>query len=298
MIPDDDLDVQMLPIKLITVLNPRERGKRKFGQITGNIAKLGLKKPVTVALLDGKNGGAKYLLVCGQGRLEAYVALGQEVIPAIIVQGSKEDLLLMSLAENLARRHHSPVEMVREVSVLKERGYSVAEIARKTDLDASYVRGIIQLLAKGEERLLVAVEKGQIPVSIAVTIATADDKAVQRALSEAYEQNGLRGRALLRARRLIEARRVHGKVRQGGQRREHGKGVSADTVLNAYQEETIRQKLLVQRAKACEARLMFVVTAIRQLFASETFFALLQSERLDTVPEWLAQKLQEREATS
>ena len=110
---DDDLGIQMVPIKQITVLNPRERGKRKFGQIIGNISKLGLKKPVTVAPVDGKSGDAKYMLVCGQGRLEAYAALGQESIPAIVVQGSKEDLLLMSLAENLARRQHSPVELVR-----------------------------------------------------------------------------------------------------------------------------------------------------------------------------------------
>ena len=62
----------------------------------------------------------------------------------------------------------------------------------------TYVRGIIQLLAKGEERLLQAVEKGQIPLSIAITIATSDDKNVQRALTEAYERNDLRGKALMR----------------------------------------------------------------------------------------------------
>jgi ParB family transcriptional regulator, chromosome partitioning protein len=73
----------------------------------------------------------------------------------------------------------------------------------------------LQLLAKGEDRLLRAVEKGQLPVSIAITIATSDDKAVQRALQEAHERNDLRGRALLRARRLIETRRARGGRKTG-----------------------------------------------------------------------------------
>jgi ParB family chromosome partitioning protein len=155
------------------------------------------------------------------------------------------------------------------------------------------VRGIIQLLAKGEERLLVAVEKGQIPVSIAIAIATTSDKEVQRALAEAYERNDLRGKALLRARRLIETRRAHGKARRTGQRKSNGKAVSADTLLKTYQEETIRQKLLVQKAKVCEARLMFAVTALRQLFLDENFVTLLRAENLDSVPQYLADKLSE-----
>src|SRR5262245_15890556 len=135
-----DPTVHMIPISHINILNPRERGKKKFAQIVSNIAKLGLKKPVTVAVAEGKNGDTRYNLVCGQGRLEAYQTLGQEIIPAIIVEGSREDLLLMSLAENLARRPHSTMELVREIKVLKERGYSHSDIARKTDLDVSYVR--------------------------------------------------------------------------------------------------------------------------------------------------------------
>lgn len=295
MTANEEFAIQMIPVNQITVLNPRERGKRKFGQIVNNIAKLGLKKPVTVAHLDGKNGDARYLLVCGQGRLEAYTALDQAEIPAIIVHGSKEKLLLMSLAENLARRQHSPVELVREISALKDRGYSIQEIAAKTDLNSTYVRGILQLLAKGEKQLLVAVERGQIPVSIAIAIATSDDKTVQRALTEAYERNDLRGKALLRARRLIEARRLRSTRKGRSAGKDAGK-VSADILLRTYQEETIRQKLLVEKAKMCEARLMFAVTAMRQLFQEESFVAVVRAEGLDTVPQYLAAKLHEQRA--
>ncbi len=192
-----DLKVRMIPVKQINILNPRERGKKKFAQIVANIAKLGLKKPVTVSLVEGTNSDVRYNLVCGQGRLEAYLALGQEEIPAILAYGTREELMLISLAENLARRRHTTVELLREISSMKRRGHTHAEIARKTDLDVSYVRAILQLLSKGEERLLQAVEKGQLPVSIAITIASTDDKGVQQALREAYEQNDLRGKSLV-----------------------------------------------------------------------------------------------------
>lgn len=286
--------IRMIPIKQIVVLNPRDRGKYKFAQIIDNIAKLGLKKPVTVALASDRNGDVRYDLVCGQGRLEAYVALGQEQIPALVVEGSKEELLLMSLAENLARRQHSTVELVREIKALKERGYTHSEIARKTDLDVSYIRGIIHLLDRGEERLLQAVEKGHLPVSIAITIATSDDKAIQRALQEAYEQNDLRGKALLLARRLIESRRTNGKKPRGGSRKLSDKPVSTESLLKTFQQETMRQRMIIQKAKICETRLLFAVSALKQLFNDDHFVTLLRAEGLDSLPQYLANQIYDK----
>jgi ParB family chromosome partitioning protein len=286
-----DHTVRMIPVKQINVLNPRDRGNKKFAQIVANIATLGLKKPVTVALAEAKNGDTRYTLVCGQGRLEAYISLGQEHIPAIVVEGTKEDLLLMSLAENLARRQHSTVELVREIRSLKERGYGNTEIARKTDLDVTYIRGILQLLARGEDRLLQAVEKGHLPVSIAITIATSDDKEIQRALQEAYERNDLRGKALLRARRLIESRRARGKKPRRGPRKRQDKPVSTEALLKTYQQETMRQKMVIQKAKICETRLLFAVSALKQLFKDDHFVTLLRAEGLDSLPQYLAEQI-------
>jgi ParB family transcriptional regulator, chromosome partitioning protein len=280
--------VRMIPIKQIDILNPRDRGKKKFAQIIANIANLGLKKPVIVALVEGFNGDARYLLVCGQGRLEAYISLGQEKIPAFIVEGSKEELLLMSLVENIARRQPSTVELVREIRALKERGYTNFEIARKTDLHVSYIRGILQLLDRGEERLLQAVDKGQLPVSIAITIATSDDKAIQRALQEAYERNDLRGKSLIRARRLIENRRARGKKPRSGPRMPRERVVSTESLLKTFQEETMRQKMVIQKAKICETRLLFAVSALKQLFKEDHFVTLLRAEGLDSLPQFLA----------
>lgn len=284
--------VQMIPIDKITVVNPRSRGKIKFKQIVANIAKIGLKRPITVAQRPSPGGEAQYDLVCGQGRLEAFQALGQKTVPALIVDVPKEDCLLMSLAENLARRKYNCVEMMKQIGALKERGYTLTEIAEKTDLEVAFVRGVIRLLKNGEERLLQAVEQGTIPMSVAVTIASSDDDEVQLALADAYKNNTLRGKALLHARRLIEKRRTSGKSLHGRERPRRPRGaLSSASILRAYQRETSRQKIILQKARICETRLLFITSALKKLLADEGFVNLLRAEKLETLPQQLAERI-------
>jgi len=80
---DSQPEIQMIPVSSITVLNPRSRNKRLFQELVQSIAKLGLKKPITVS----RSKEDSYNLVCGQGRLEAFQALGQSRIPAVITPG-------------------------------------------------------------------------------------------------------------------------------------------------------------------------------------------------------------------
>ncbi len=164
----EPIAVEMIPVNQITVANPRARNQKIFRQIVDSISKVGLKKPITV--VQSKNGSeiSSYELVCGQGRLEAFVSLGEANIPAFVVDATKEDRRIMSLVENLARRRHQPLELLHDIGELKKRGYSKQEIAAKTGLSDEYVHAIGHLLEEGEERLLTAVEAGQIPVSVAI----------------------------------------------------------------------------------------------------------------------------------
>lgn len=292
MIKARESEVRMVPLEQITVVNPRERGNRKFKQIVDNIARLGLKKPITITPKKQSGGSDEYFLVCGQGRYEAFKVLEETHIPALVVHVSKVKLLLMSLVENLARRRHSTIELIRDISDMRERGDTFNQIALKTDLDVSYVRGMIKLLKKGEERLIQAVERGQVPISVAITIASSDDHEVQKALTEAYERNVLRGNRLLAARRLVEKRKTDGKSTRGSKRSGSAR-MSTDKLLRTYQEETTKQRLLLQKAKICEARLTFLESALRQLFADSAFVTLLREESLDTLPAFLSSRIQE-----
>src|SRR5436853_485875 len=130
----------------------------------------------------------------------------------------------MSLVENLARRQHSPLELMREIGALRERGYSHQEIATKTDFSEEYVLAICYLLDHGEERLLAGVERGVIPPSIAMEIARAQDADVQRALAEAYEEKKLPGNQVIAIRRIVEQRTILGKTTSRLGPRSHGRG--------------------------------------------------------------------------
>ena len=137
--PRHDPKVHLVPLDKIKVLNERRRGKTRFSQIVTNIANVGLKRPIIASKRKDKDGGMIYHTACGQGRYESFKALGQTEIPVILVDADDETLLVMSLVENLARRNRTTLEMAREIQAMRERGYKNAEIARKVDLDVSYV---------------------------------------------------------------------------------------------------------------------------------------------------------------
>jgi ParB family chromosome partitioning protein len=285
--------IEMIPIDCVTVINPRVRNKRIFADIVSNISELGLKRPITVTRRDDPDG-VRYNLVCGQGRLEAYQALGQREIPAIVVDADTEDCMVMSLVENLARRQHRAIDLLRDIEGLKQRGYNEAAITRKTGLTIEYVRAVLRLLKHGELRLLRAVEAGQIPVSIAVEIAAASDTETQAILQQAYEKKILRGHKLIAARRLVEQRQRRGKgLRtngQNGKRRE--RPLSSNALIRAYQEDVDRKRLLIRKVETTRNHLIFVTEAMRKLFGDENFVTLLRAEAIDTMPKNLALRLE------
>lgn len=281
-------EIRAVPVSAITILNPRVRNRRIFDELVASIANLGLKKPITVS--PREDGG--YDLICGQGRLEAFIALGQTEIPAVIAEATPEDCFVMSLVENLARRQHRPLDLVREIGALKTRGYSTQEIATKTDSSPEWVWAICFLLDNGEERLINAVERGLIPPSVAVEIAKAGDGEVQAALADAYEQKALPGNQVLAIRRIIEQRRTSGKAGLSGSRGTRtGRPVTADALVRAYRRETDRQKLLVKKASLAQSRLLFVVNGLRQLLDDDHFVTLLRAEAMHTLPRPLAERL-------
>ena len=165
--------VNLIPIERIEVLNSRDRNMKVFEEIVENIRTIGLKKPITVTGRKGADGDPIYLLVCGEGRLSAFRLLGETHIPALVVNASDEDALIMSLAENIARRGHRPLEILADIELLLSRNYSIEGITQSTGLSDKYVRDIVFLLEKGEERLIAAVENGTIPLTTALEIARA-----------------------------------------------------------------------------------------------------------------------------
>jgi ParB family chromosome partitioning protein len=281
--------VEWIPLDRITVVNPRTRNQKVFKEIVDNIAQVGLKRPITVTRRIEADGPF-YDLVCGQGRLEAYLALGQKEVPALVVSADPEDCLIASLVENCARRQHSAIDLLQDIGRMRQRGQSIPDIARKTGLTIEYVSGVTNLLERGEERLLQSVEARGMPLSVAVEIAEAEDHEVQQALHSAYESGLLRGKRLIAAKRLVEVRKRRG--REIERPAPTGERMSSAALLRAYQEDVSRKKEMIRRANAAKSRLMIIVEAMRQLKDDEVFVRLVEQEKLSTLPDRLARRVE------
>ena len=61
--------------------------------------------------------------------------------------------------------------------------------------------------------------------------------------------------------------------------------------IAAYREDTERKRLLVRKADAARARLVFLTEAFRQLLEDENFVTLLRAEELDSIPRNLANRI-------
>lgn len=287
--------VQLIPLDHITIVNPRVRNRKLFKDIVTNISQIGLKRPITVTRRNTP-GGLRYDLVCGQGRLEAYRALGQTSIPAFVIGVDQETGLIMSLVENIARRQYRAVDLLRDIGGMEERGYDDGEIAIKTGLRIDYVRAILHLLKANETGLLRAVESGQMPITIAVEIAQSDDVGVQRILQQAYESKQLRGKKLLAVKRLLARRKRAGKYLPGDKssgtirKIASTRPLSVHTLLKAYRDDADKKRNLVRKAERTRDRLIFVTEALRTLFADENFATLLRAEKIDSLPRNLADR--------
>lgn len=276
----------------IEVLNPRERNQAVFGSIVTNIKRVGLKKPITVTRRDSLSDGRRYLLVCGEGRLQAFKQLGQPTIPAIVLDVSDEDAFIMSLTENIARRKAPAIETVSTIMRLRSLGYSPEDISRKIDLTKEYIIGIITLMESGEERLVAAVESGKIGLSNALMIfqASGDDQGLQNAMHDAYESGLLRGKQFVQVRRLIERRAKLGKDLSRHFSPKSSE-ITSESLAKTYRNEVERQKYLVRKAEATEQKILLIVEAMRTLTADENFVTLLRAEALDTMPKFLSDRM-------
>ena len=89
-------------------------------------------------------------------------------------------------------------------------------------------------------------------------------------------------------RRTVHQRKADGKQRH---RRKVLPLSSADALVRVYRQETDRQQLLIKKAQLTDNRLLFIVSALKRLLEDEGFVTLLRAEGLDTLPAYLAERI-------
>lgn len=286
--------VEMIPLDAINVLNPRVRNRKQHVEIIENIRAIGLKRPITVCRRGTIEGEPQFDLVCGQGRLEAFRALGQTEIPALVIEATQHECLLKSLVENIARRHQTPIEQLQEVTRLRARGHSTASMANKLGVSVQWIQMILGLMDHGESRLLRGVESGTIPLSLAVDISKATDSDIQDLLTDAYTKGVLRGKKLAAVRRLLEQRQKSRKKETlpGEFPKRAPRRPQMDDLRRLYETEAEKHRILIKKADFVQQKLLVIVTALKELFCKHPeFLHMLEEERLDSLPRQLDMRI-------
>jgi ParB family transcriptional regulator, chromosome partitioning protein len=161
-------------------------------------------------------------------------------------------------------------------------------IAEKLGHDRTYVYGLVHLIEHGEESLIEHVEAGRLPISVAIEIASGNDRAVSAAMSDAYQSGQLRGSKLKAVKRLLAERAS--KKKADGQSA-HQKKLTGQSLVAVYQQTVREQRDLVLRAAKTKERLVLLTSAFKLLFSDENFVNLLRAEQLSDIPEKLAQRV-------
>jgi len=107
-------------------------------------------------------------------------------------------------------------------------------------------------------------------------------------LEEAYKTGQLKGHQITEAKRLMEKRREKGPT--SGVRPKLPN--SAHSLVKTYQNEVARQHKLVLKAEHAHQQLLLVVQGLKSLFIDENFVTLLRAEGLDTLPKYLADRIE------
>ena len=276
--------VQMIAISQIDILNPRTRNKKVFAGVVASIENLGLKKPITVSIQAGTDP-IRYYLACGQGRMEAYMELGQKEIPAFVIEASEQECMLISLVENIARRQQKPLELFERIIDLKQRGYSNAVIGKRIHMSNESVCGIVKLLEDKEEGLIRAVLQERIPIPVAVKIAGVQEAEAKEAIQKAFEDGELNGHHISQVKRIAELRFLFGKQLNPPRQKKTGEAVTAKSIVEAIKNEADRRKFLIKAADYRKNQRLFIEKALKNLRSDPNFINLLRAVGMLDMPD-------------
>ena len=158
------------------VWNPGQPRKsvdpERLQELADSIATNGLIHPITVKRADTDS----YMIVAGERRFRAYGLLERASIPAIISDGSIDELALI---ENIQREDLSPIDEYQAIARLMDKhGYSQGDAANALGKSRTTINEILSL-AGLVSSIMDEASGTKVSKSILVEIARAGDEAAQ-----------------------------------------------------------------------------------------------------------------------
>jgi len=154
--PSDLFDVNaptgLVNISLSRIAQDRNQPRKTFDdrtikELSDSIKEQGIINPITV-----RPYGEKYIIIAGERRFLAAQRAGLKTIPAVIRRVSKDDLMLISLIENLHREDLNSIDRAEGIKALKVNlGLPWTDIAKKLGLSKQRVLDLVGLLNLPDE---------------------------------------------------------------------------------------------------------------------------------------------------
>lgn len=159
-----------------------------LAELKNSISEKGLIQPITVR----KMADDTYQLIAGERRLRAVAELGYEAIPAYIIEvKSDEDLLELSLIENIQREELNPVEIALGFQrLLTECDLTQEEVAQKVGKERSTVTNFLRLL-KLPQPIQESLVKRELTMGHARALVSIEDRNLQLDLWQKIVRNNL-----------------------------------------------------------------------------------------------------------
>lgn len=260
-----DQNVHMVKISSIKVVIPRSRNKFRHAEITESIDTSGLRKPITIRRIVDKK--YDFALICGQGRLESLTALGEELVPAFILDIDENQAYIMSLVENMARVIPRAGEQFQRIKEMTEQGLTNKEISNSTGLSLHWITSLTMLINKGENKLLSAVESGCIPISFAVEIARVDFEGGQELLIKAFDEGLIKHKNVGKIREILDSRDegLKGFINNNFGVAKKRKKMTTDELQQLYQDNISQHKKIKNKAEYVEIKLLVVGQIFKEL---------------------------------
>lgn len=188
--PSANSNILQLPVSLVepNPFQPRQNiDPIALDELKKSIAEKGVIQPITVRQVD-----SHYQLIAGERRLRAVIDLGLETIPAYILDiRSDEDMLELSLIENIQREDLNPIDVAKGYQrLLTECHLTQEEVARKVGKERSTITNFIRLL-KLPDLIQESLIESKLSMGHARALVALDDKKLQLSIFKKILKNNL-----------------------------------------------------------------------------------------------------------
>jgi len=160
---------------------PRENfNEEALEELKNSIAEKGIIQPITVRRVEDG-----FVLIAGERRLRAVSALNLDSIPAYVLHvNSDEDMLELSLIENIQREDLNPMDIARAYNkLLVDCNLTQESVAKRVGKDRSTVANFLRLL-RLPQRIQHSLKVGELDMGHARALITIEDEALQNNLWE------------------------------------------------------------------------------------------------------------------